>query len=252
MRSGAALRPAVCAIFIALCAWGIASAYLRECSPATVTAELTELRETVTLTGTVMRSECVVCGGAADIKTGRRVLGGQRLAAGLYAPCAGVFSSLVDGYEGLTPTNFDSYSPTVPEGAAGKIVSGGWYFRADSTNCSTSLDSLRRGMRVTLCLPEPCEGEIVENSEKMLLIRCREGLESVINVRKMSIELVLCRASGIKIPAEALHTGTDGAFVRVLRAGQSVKCEVEVIFTGDGWYLVKEDKLRQGMKIIIK
>ena len=252
MRSGAALRPAVCAIFIALCAWGIASAYLRENAPATVTAELTELRETVTLTGTVMRSECVVCGEAADIKTGRRVLGGQRLAAGPYAPCAGVFSSLVDGFEGLTPTNFDSYSPSVPEGAAGKIVSGGWYFRADSTNASTSLDNLRRGMRVTLCLPEPCEGEIVENSEKLLLIRCREGLESVINVRKMSIELVLCRAAGIKIPAEALHTGTDGAFVRVLRAGQSVKYEVEVIFTGDGWYLVKEDRLRQNMQIIIK
>ena len=252
MRNGAALHPAVCAVFIALCAFFIASAYQRESSPRTVTAELTELRETATLTGTVMRSECVVCGAPASVKTGERVLGGQRLAAGLYAPCAGVFSSLVDGFEGLTPTNFDSYSPSVPEGAAGKIVSGGWYFRADLTNASTSLDSLRRGMRVTLCLPEPCEGEIVENSGKTLLIRCREGLENVINVRKMSVELVLCRTEGIKIPAEALHTGTDGAFVRVLRAGHGVKFEVEVIFTGDGWYLVKEDKLRQNMQIIIK
>lgn len=250
MRGARYLRLAAAAAFVALSAWTLASLYARDSAPKTVTAELSEFEKTVTLTGVVIRSETVVTGSPnADIAaaTGDRLLGGQKIADGIYAPCAGVFSSLVDGYEGLTPENFEDYSPSVPDGALGRIVSGGWFFRADSAQS----DLFRPGRNVELRLPERCRGSVVYADGKTVLIRCREGLDEVINARKLSIDVTLSQSRGIKVPASALHTGPDGAFVYVLRAGERTKCEVEIIFSGDGWSLVKEDRLRRGMEILI-
>ena len=189
MKAGASyLRYAAAAVFLAAAAWTLAFFIGREQSPETVRAERAEVRISIVAEGTVWRRETViVCDGDGAYlahKPGDRVSGGSVIAVensvlddylthlelsggaqpdkgemrGLtYAPEAGIFSTFVDGLEACSLEEVSSAEPFIPQGAVGKIVSGGWYFIAETPET----DKLRRGMSVTVSLPDEVSATVI-------------------------------------------------------------------------------------------
>ena len=279
MKKGASyLRYAACAVFLAAAAWTLAFFVTREQSPKTVTAERAEVSFSVVAEGTVWRDETViVCddeGAYLAHKTGDMVSGGgvvavpedmqdayfEHLALSggaapdrvemqslAYAPRSGIFSTFVDGFEGASRENVASAEPFIPRGAVGKIVSGGWYFIADTPE----YDKFRVGQSVHLSLPDECAATVVSAKDGRLVLRCRACLEDVLNTRRASFKISLSEAQGIKIPEKALHCDENGTFVFVMRAGLPERCGVEIIRTCEGYCLAKEEEIRENMQIVL-
>ena len=257
MKKGAAyLGYAAVAVFIAACAWTLAFFIRREAAPETVSAVRQELTLSVTAGGLIWRDERIVCAGEdarLAVKSGDRLRGGGIIAVSedaesVLAPCGGIFSTLVDGYEGLSPSELGSAVPSVPEGAVGRIVSGGWLFIAETEQ----FDKFRQGQRVFISLPEEQEASVVYSSGGRLVLRCLGGLEDVLGTRRAVFEIRLKALSGLKVPKSALHSDSDGSFVYVLRAGVPERCAVEILDGSGEYLLVKEDELRENMQIIIE
>lgn len=278
MKKGASyLRYAAAAVFLAAAACTLAFFIGREQSPETVRAERAEVRISVVAEGTVWRRETViVCDDAGAYlahKPGDRVSGGSVVAVensvlddylthlelsggaqpdrgemrGLtYAPEAGIFSTFVDGLEACSLEEVSSAEPFIPQGAVGKIVSGGWYFIAETPET----DKLRRGMSVTVSLPDEVSATVISAENGKVVLRCRDGLEDIINTRRAALRITISEAQGIKIPDKALHRDESGTFVYVLRAGLAERCDVDILHTGDGYVLVREGEIREGMQII--
>lgn len=279
MRGGGYLRFAAAALFLALAAY-LGAGFLRESeAPETIRAERVTESRSLCLEGTVIRDErYVTCSdGEAYLpaRTGERVRGGEIVAVRqealedylscldakngaqpdkgelrglIYAPCAGFFSNYLDGFEELSLENFDDFTPSVPENAVGKIVQGGWFFVADTKEA----ELLRPGQRVTLTLLDSYGAQVLSNRDGRLVIRCREGLSDILNARRLTLTVTLSESSGIKVPLSAVRHEENEAYVYVLRAGLEEKCPVEIIFQNEDYCLVREDKLREGMAIILQ
>ena len=279
MRGGGYLRFAAAALFLALAAY-LGAGFLRESeAPETLRAERVTESRSLCLEGTVIRDErYVTCSdGEAYLpaRTGERVRGGEVVAVRqealedylscldakngaepekgelrglIYAPCAGFFSNYLDGFEELSLENFDDFTPSVPENAVGKIVQGGWFFVADTKEA----ELLRPGQRVTLTLLDSYGAQVLSNRDGRLVIRCREGLSDILNARRLTLTVTLSESSGIKVPLSAVRHEENEAYVYVLRAGLEEKCPVEIIFQNEDYCLVREDKLREGMAIILQ
>lgn len=279
MRGAGYLRFAAAALFLALAAY-LGAGFLRETeAPETLRAERVTESRSLCLEGTVIRDErYVTCSdGEAYLpfRTGERVRGGEVVAVRqealedylscldakngakpekgelrglIYAPCAGFFSNYLDGCEELSLENFDGFTPSVPENAVGKIVQGGWFFVADTKEA----EQLRPGQRVTLTLLDSYGAQVLSNRGGRLVIRCREGLSDILNARRLTLTVTLSESSGIKVPLSAVrHEGAD-AYVYILKAGLEEKCPVEIIYQNENYCLVREDKLREGMAIILQ
>lgn len=279
MKTGASyLRYAAAAVFLAAAAWTLAFFIGREQSPETVRAERAEAGISIVAEGTVWRRETViVCDGDGAYlahKPGDRVSGGSVIAVensvlddylthlelsggaqpdkgemrGLtYAPEAGIFSTFVDGLEACSLEEVSSAEPFIPQGAVGKIVSGGWYFIAETPET----DKLRRGQSVTISLPDEVSATVISAENGKAVLRCRDGLEDVVNTRRAAFRITVSEAQGIKIPDDALHRDENGTFVYVLRAGIAERCDVEILRTCEGYVLAREGEIREGMQIII-
>lgn len=279
MKAGASyLRYAAAAVFLAAAAWTLAFFIGREQSPETVRAERAEAGISIVAEGTVWRRETViVCDGDGAYlahKPGDRVSGGSvivvensvlddylthlELSGGAqpdkgemrgltYAPEAGIFSTFVDGLEACSLEEVSSAEPFIPQGAVGKIVSGGWYFIAETPET----DKLRRGQSVTVSLPDEVSATVISAENGKAVLRCRDGLEDVVNTRRAAFRITVSEAQGIKIPDDALHRDENGTFVYVLRAGIAERCDVEILRTCEGYVLAREGEIREGMQIII-
>lgn len=279
MKAGVSyLRYAAAAVFLAAAAWTLAFFIGREQSPETVRAERAEAGISIVAEGTVWRRETViVCDGDGAYlahKPGDRVSGGSVIAVensvlddylthlelsggaqpdkgemrGLtYAPEAGIFSTFVDGLEACSLEEVSSAEPFIPQGAVGKIVSGGWYFIAETPET----DKLRRGQSVTISLPDEVSATVISAENGKAVLRCRDGLEDVVNTRRAAFRITVSEAQGIKIPDDALHRDENGTFVYVLRAGIAERCDVEILRTCEGYVLAREGEIREGMQIII-
>ena len=279
MRGAGYLRFAAAVLFLALAAY-LGAGFLRETeAPDTLRAERVTESRSLCLEGTVIRDErYVTCSdGEAYLpfRTGERVRGGEVVAVRqealedylscldakngakpekgelrglIYAPCAGFFSNYLDGCEELSLENFDGFTPSVPENAVGKIVQGGWFFVAETKEA----EQLRPGQRVTLTLLDSYGAQVLSNRGGRLVIRCREGLSDILNARRLTLTVTLSESSGIKVPLSAVrHEGAD-AYVYILKAGLEEKCPVEIIYQNENYCLVREDKLREGMAIILQ
>ena len=279
MKKGASyLRYAAAAVFLAAAAWTLAFFIGREQSPETVRAERTEVGISIVAEGTVWRKETVVicddAGAYLAHRSGDRVSGGSVIAVkksvlddylthlelsggaqpdrgemrGLtYAPEAGIFSTFLDGRESFSIEDVSSAEPFIPQGAVGKIVSGGWYFIAETPEA----DRFRRGQSVTVSLPDEVSATVISAENGKIVLRCRDGLEDVVNTRFAALRITVAEAQGIKIPDEALHRDGEGTFVNVMRAGLAERCDVDILHTGEGYVLVREGEIRENMQIIL-
>lgn len=74
-------------------------------------------------------------------------------------------------------------------------------------------------MSVTVSLPDEVSATVISAENGKAVLRCRDGLEDVVNTRRAAFRITVSEAQGIKIPDKALHRDENGTFVYVLRAG---------------------------------
>ena len=209
--------------------------------------------------------------------------------ADIPAPEPGVFSTLLDGYEHLSPLNFESLTPetlrdmmqerrAVPDTAIGKLITSlTWYYV--SLVSEDDIQNLELGHYVNLefgrYYSSPIRAQIMQISEPLdgecaVVFSCNSGLVETLAVRQASAEVVYGEHSGIRIPAEALRADdiAEGevidldnkknppkTYVYALTGAQAEKKYVDVAYEGDGFLLVypesDADALRDGNEIIV-
>ena len=173
------------------------------------------------------------------------------------AESPGLFSSVVDGYETVSPDDLDSLTPgrllllfdgTRTRNGFGKLISGTrWYYACVLD--SSRAEELTEGRTVTL---EFTDG--YTNTVRMQVVSvssadsdgncaavfvCDTGLADVSAVRKASANVVFSRSTGILIPDEAICDRSTRPHVFVLAGLQAHEVEVEILTgAGDGYTLV--------------
>ena len=193
----------------------------------------------------------------------------------LYAPAAGVFSAETDGFEGLTPAVLDGITPEgvenlraqgsdVADNVIGKVVTNhAWYYAAvmaekDSDRLRvgdvTSLDFGYRSSRtvrasVRSISPTDREGQVA------VVFRCSSALAEPLSLRLAEAEVVFRTYSGLRVPKKAVHVEDGKTVVYTVSAGQMERKSVDILYTGEDFYLVEAgsegSSLRAGNELII-
>lgn len=147
----------------------------------------------------------------------------------LYAPQAGTFSSLVDGFEEvLNPSILDWVTPsqlttlqnrqTAADAAdMGKLItSATWYFAASVPE--EDAEELREGKDYSILFSRDWSGEAemtlerVSESEQglvVLVFSCRSHLSDITLLRRQTVEVVTSTLTGIRVPRQALRAITE-------------------------------------------
>ncbi len=209
----------------------------------------------------------------------------------LTSASSGLFSQIVDGLElTLTPESLLTMSPSRLEQAlsapastdnlVGKVVTGdSWYFAACVDE--EEAEQLDEGEDVLLAFSSGLSLEIsmeveqlgqAEEGRQVLVLSSNRNLADVLTLREQTVELILERYEGIRVPQKALRieeeTTVDedtGESVSVQVTGvytvvgaQAQFNPVEIVATGSDYYLVTaatediEHTLRAGDEVIVK
>ena len=227
----------------------------------------------------------------AGLQAQRKTL--QAQAAGsvrsLTAPVSGIYSAVTDGYETvLTPERLKTLTlsdlsslatdPASTSGVGKLITSDRWYYAAALSAGDAA--SLKEGQSVTLRFSKGAAGDLpaevwslgeAENGRCLVVLSGREYLSELTLLRHQSAEIVLSSCEGIRVPQTALRvdtvtaadeetgeettTRTTGVYCAVGR--KAYFKPVTVVYTGDGFSLVKSaakkesQRLRSGDEIIL-
>lgn len=206
----------------------------------------------------------------------------------VYAPVAGVYSAVADGWEGVvTPDMLDGLTADgldellrqqhQPDpNAAGKLITGStWYYAALLEGADTGLQS---GYRYMLNfsgdyygqIPMTLERVVLDGDRTLAVFSCRTNLADTAMLRVQAVDVVVQDLEGIRVPRKALRVeteevaGEDGSVSQVNRykvytviRSQAWGQEVEVLYTDDNFYLVRPadpaaaDRLRTGDEVIL-
>lgn len=236
-------------------------------------------------------------GGGTDAAAELQALEAQRKAlqdqgAGsvrtLTAPVSGIYSAVVDGYEGvLTPDMLDTLTlsalrsleadSSVASNVGKLITSDRWYYAAALPDDDAA--DLEPGQSVILRFSKGTADDLPaeiwsigqsENGRTLVILSGREYLSELTLLRHQSAEIILKTTEGIRVPQTALRvdtvTTTDENGEEVTTRITGVYCvvgrfarfkPVTVVYTGDGFSLVesaagKESlRLRPGEEIIL-
>ncbi|MBE6757364.1 MAG: hypothetical protein E7552_02285 [Ruminococcaceae bacterium] len=156
------------------------------------------------------------------------------------APVSGYFIDRTDGYESYFSVNDDDMaaltaeeiqkaltaSPEKPSGCVGKISSGYYWYLACSID-SQKAAALEVGDALDVRLPfvtaENVPTKVLavnqgENNQSALILKCSLMSEELSDIRLESVQLLLEKHNGLRLPDKALHFDKDnrtGAFVRM-------------------------------------
>ena len=230
MRHGC-LRYAAAAMFLALGAYMIAAFAEKALSPATVTARLSTVTETLYAEGRILLDEVSLDlpAGAEEftVPAGARVRAGTVLFCGengevFAAPCAGFF-------------------------AGDRIVRNGWSFEAELEDSG----SLYEGRSLTLVIAEKeYPATVTELDGSRVILRCRQGLCDMLDVQTAEAELKLGSVTGIKLPPGAVGEDENGFFVTVLKAGSEKKQHIHIIYDKNNCILADPSDIGEGVRIV--
>lgn len=215
----------------------------------------------------------------------------NRVSTSIYAPVAGVFSGVADGYETLlTPESARSMTPSqlsallrqdisAPSGAVGKLITDStWYFAAVFSE--EEAKGLAEGQRYTVTFSYDWFGSVsmtlehlsdAENGQMAALFSARTHLADTTLLRVQTVDIVTRRLEGIRVPRQSLRVVTDtvtdketGEETEIQRTGvftvvgtQAEFQEVNVLYTDENFYLVEPvdqtaaRRLRAGDDVIV-
>lgn len=196
----------------------------------------------------------------------------------LLAPGSGTFSSAADGWEHLQPNDLSALQPEdisalidsrreLPDGCYGKLVTGyTWYFAAVMD--AVDAENLRKGRYATLDFgkyysdpvyavvdhisPADKEGNVA------VVFRCDTALSDTLAMRQVSAQVIFEEYDGIRVPSRAIRTDDkeQSTYVWVITAMQLERKDVEIIYAGEGFCLVKREArsnaLREGNTVVVE
>ena len=200
-----------------------------------------------------------LAGHISELKAQIKVLE-QRLSGGVRevkAPSAGTYSAHADGYEAvLTPELLKDVSPAVLENLApesvnstvGKLIRGDkWRFVAVLTD--EQAKGFAAGQKLWLRAPGGVDFDLPvtvervgksENGRVAVTFLGESYIHYVTMLREESVELIVERHEGLRVPKNALRvdeSGTTGVFCRV--GLNAYRKPVEIIYQGEDFCLVK-------------
>lgn len=192
------------------------------------------------------------------------------------APAAGLFTSMTDGYESLTPDMLENLTPdgvdalertapTTTASAIGKLVTAKkWYFA--SVMNKSDADRLNLGSSAALDFPQHYTGTVsatvLSKSEPdsdgkvAVVFACNAALADTLAMRKATADVVYSEHTGLRVPLKAVHMDDDGqSYVYVVTAAQLEKKPIEIIYQTDDYCLVAQsaesNALRAGNEIVV-
>ncbi|WP_130848770.1 HlyD family efflux transporter periplasmic adaptor subunit [Intestinimonas timonensis] len=191
----------------------------------------------------------------------------------VYAPCAGTFSAMADGYEStlypdmletLTAASFKQLmapDPTAPAGAVGKLITDSKWYLATTVSPEVA-ERLVVGRSVTVRFSRDWSGEVsmkIERVDKaadgacLVILSSTRNLADTSMLRKQTVDIVFNSLDGIRVPKKAVRTEnrevTDPETgetttkqvigVYVLTAAQAEFKAVEILADDGDYYLVQ-------------
>lgn len=192
------------------------------------------------------------------------------------APDSGLFSTILDGYESLTPDDLSnlnttglkalmSTQPETADGAIGKLVTGWrWYFAAlvdaDDAGDLTPGDyvNVTFGRHYTGQVSMRVESVSVGNGGQCAVVfSSLRALADTLAMREADAEVVKSEVTGLRVPLRAIHVDEDGgSFVYIASAGLVEVKYVEIEKDAGDYVLVAlsadASGLREGNEIIVE
>ncbi|MCC8129036.1 MAG: hypothetical protein LIO51_03750 [Clostridiales bacterium] len=174
---------------------------------------------------------------------------------------SGVFSALVDGYEGcltfdilddLTPESLRAAAAVqsqVPDQITGKVITSfDWYYAAIMDKSVTKY--LATGDTATVNFEGSAGSQRMtvqsissanENGEVAVVFYSNRNLSSTTLLREQEAEVAYGTYTGLRVPLKALRIDQEtGAYgVYRITGGQAKWVEVELLYTGSDYYLVQ-------------
>ena len=264
-------------LFLAVCAYGGAALYRQVERPEIITVQRSHLRESAELTGIILREEQSLC---FDRGIRPLALDGERLAAGqalaldgagqeIPSPCAGIYFSESDGFEGLDAEKLNAGEITRLEellaakpkkDSGGRLVTGcAWYYWAlcpegqalpQSGACQIEFAGLEESVPARIVsLSAPDNG-------RQAMLRLNAGGSAYLKLRKAEAKLLFSEHSGLYLPEGALQQAADGSeFVYTVSSGSLARREVAITYTGEGFSLAAfgtgPEALREGDRVVV-
>lgn len=195
-------------------------------------------------------------------------------AKAIVAEETGTFSSIVDGFEGVSPDMISDITPDrlkelFKEGESrdpvtlGKLVTGvEWYFAAimDAEDAADFKIGESETISFASIFDEPVKMK-VENigpeadGQQVVVFSCSKYFFKAAAARNTDGTIVRESYSGIRVPKEAMHLDEDGnTFVYVVTGIRVGVKQVEILGELDDCYIVSDNKsseLRAGDEIIV-
>jgi len=239
--------------------------------------ELVTVTESSMLRGIAIRREQPVC---SPGETELLAASGERLPADavfavfgkqeLKCPEPAFFYENSDGLEMLSPEVLNGLDaerlgvlmaskPEKYRDCIGRLVYDHvWYFAAfaadgrlpaEGEKCRVLFDDAQYAVDARAVLVLPGEKPVV-------VLRVFGGDEELMSLRECGAKLIFSEYTGLKIPREALECDSEGNyFVYTLTAGLKECCAVDIIYTGEDYYLAalspRRDALRSGSSIVL-
>ena len=194
----------------------------------------------------------------------------------LRAEKSGLFSSILDGCESLSPAELEHLTPAkvrsfmeakqdTPEGAYGKLITEYyWYFACVMS--AADAQQLEVGSSARLDFGRyygtAISGRVMSISDAeggvcAVCFRMDSALAQTLSMREASAEVVFEEYDGIRVPSDAVHVDeeTGESYVWVITAMQLERKNIDIIYTGDGFCIAARgsspDALREGNTIVV-
>ena len=191
----------------------------------------------------------------------------------VYAPCAGTFSAMADGYEStLYPDMLETLTaaslkqlmaqdPTAPAGAVGKLITNSKWYLATTVSPEVA-ERLVVGRSVTVRFSRDWSGEVSMKIERvdeaadgacLVILSSTRNLADTSMLRKQTVDIVFNSLDGIRVPKKAVRTENRAVTdpetgetttkqvigVYVLTAAQAEFKAVEILADDGDYYLVQ-------------
>lgn len=176
------------------------------------------------------------------------------------SPYAGYFCESVDGFEtvlttdvidDLTLSTFDSLTQQQESAASGKgkiICSYVWYFAAKVSDADAA--RLSQGNAISLRFSQVSQDvsatvssirDDVDSDQTLVIFKSQDMNEDLVSMRKQVATVIINSYSGLKVPKSAVRMEDDSMGVYVLSNSVARYKNIEPLYEGSDYYIVKQN-----------
>ena len=189
------------------------------------------------------------------------------------SPVSGIFTSVADGFERVSPADLNELTPekledlfkkpdSIPAGTVGRVVTGlRWYFAAPlsdedaallHTNSYVNVEFSKTYSRTVRMRVEQIGN--VEDGMRAVVLSSEDYMYDAASLRELSGEIIFDEITGIKVPREAIHIADGQTFVYVLVGLRAQRADCDILLEAQDFYIVEPkegSRLAEGVDIIV-